>query len=111
MSEAKDKYLKEAVAPYTPLTAMEEASRCLLCHDAPCSRDCPAATDPGSFIRAIRFRNFKGAAEIIRKNNILGGGCARVCPYERLCEEARSEDRRVGNEGRSRWSPYPKKTK
>lgn len=69
-------------------TAMEEASRCLLCHDAPCSRDCPAETDPGSFIRSIRFRNIKGAAETIRKNNILGGCCSLICPREKLCEEA-----------------------
>jgi len=67
---------------------MEEASRCLLCYDAPCSRDCPAGTDPGKFIRSIRFRNPKGAAETIRENNILGGCCALVCPYDRLCEEA-----------------------
>ncbi len=87
MDNTKD-YLREYVPPYTPDTAMEEASRCLLCLDAPCSRDCPAGTDPGSFIRSIRFRNFKGAAETIRKNNILGGVCARVCPYEVLCEEA-----------------------
>ena len=26
--------------------------------------------------------------ETIRENNILGGTCARVCPYDRLCEEA-----------------------
>lgn len=84
----KEKYLQEVVPPFTPLTAMEEASRCTLCLDPPCSRDCPAGTDPGSFIRSIRFRNFKGAAETIRKNNILGGICARVCPYEKLCEEA-----------------------
>ena len=84
----KDKYLQEVVPPFTPLTAMEEASRCTLCLDPPCSRDCPAGTDPGSFIRSIRFRNFRGAAETIRKNNILGGVCARVCPYEKLCEEA-----------------------
>ena len=84
----QQRYLTEVVPPFTIATAMEEASRCLLCHDAPCSRDCPAGTDPGSFIRSIRFRNFKGAAETIRKNNILGGICARVCPYEKLCEEA-----------------------
>ncbi|MDR2132669.1 MAG: FAD-dependent oxidoreductase, partial [Clostridiales Family XIII bacterium] len=24
----------------------------------------------------------------IRENNILGGSCARICPYDRLCEEA-----------------------
>ena len=48
----------------------------------------PAGTDPAKFIRSIRFRNVKGAAETIRENNVLGGTCARVCPYDRLCEEA-----------------------
>lgn len=81
-------YKEEAVAGFTHRTAMEEAARCLLCHDAPCSKSCPAGTDPAKFIRSIRFRNVKGAAETIRENNILGGSCARVCPYDRLCEEA-----------------------
>ena len=30
----------EAVAGSTHRTAMEEAARCLLCHDAPCSQGC-----------------------------------------------------------------------
>jgi len=81
-------YTAEAEAGFDHRTAIEEASRCLLCHDAPCSEGCPAGTDPGKFIRAIRFRNPKGAAEIIRENNVMGGSCARVCPYDRLCEEA-----------------------
>ena len=51
-------------------------------------KGCPAGTDPAKFIRSIRFRNVKGAAETIRENNVLGGTCARVCPYDRLCEEA-----------------------
>ncbi|MGL4790356.1 MAG: NAD(P)-dependent oxidoreductase [Anaerotignaceae bacterium] len=84
----KSTYVSEAVEGFTPRTAMEEAARCLLCHDAPCSNSCPAGTDPAKFIRSIRFRNVKGAAETIRENNILGGSCARVCPYDRLCEEA-----------------------
>jgi dihydropyrimidine dehydrogenase (NAD+) subunit PreT len=89
MSEVITKtYLDEAESGFTHRTAMEEASRCLLCHDAPCSAGCPAGTDPGKFIRSIRFRNPKGAAETIRENNIFGGSCARVCPYGRLCEEA-----------------------
>jgi dihydropyrimidine dehydrogenase (NAD+) subunit PreT len=83
-----DDYLTEAVPGFTHRTAMEEAARCLLCHDAPCSAGCPAGTDPGNFIRSIRFRNPKGAAEIIRENNVLGGTCARICPFDRLCEEA-----------------------
>lgn len=84
----KANYTQEAVSGFTHRTAMEEAARCLLCHDAPCSKGCPAGTDPAKFIRSIRFRNVKGAAETIRENNILGGSCARVCPYDRLCEEA-----------------------
>ena len=84
----KANYTAEAVAGFTHRTAIEEAARCLLCHDAPCSKGCPAGTDPAKFIRSIRFRNAKGAAETIRENNILGGTCARVCPYDRLCEEA-----------------------
>ncbi len=82
------KYLTEHVPPMTPLTAIEEASRCLLCHDAPCSQDCPAGTNPAKFIRSMRLRNFKGAVETIRTANILGGVCARVCPYNKLCESA-----------------------
>lgn len=84
----KGKYTSEAVSGFTHRTAMEEAARCLLCHDAPCSKGCPAGTNPAKFIRSIRFRNVKGAAETIRENNPLGGVCARVCPYDKLCEEA-----------------------
>ena len=81
-----EKYLKEYEAGYTPKLVMEEASRCLLCHDAPCSKACPAGTDPAKFIRSVRFKNFKGAAETVRINNVLGAICARVCPTDRYCQ-------------------------
>lgn len=82
------KYLDEYKKTLTPFLAIEEASRCLLCHDAPCSKACPAGTDPAKFIRSLRFRNLKGAVETIRVNNPLGGVCARVCPYDKYCEGA-----------------------
>lgn len=85
---AKKKYTDEADYGFNLRTAREEALRCLLCIDAPCSKGCPAGTDPGSFIQSIRLNNIKGAAEIIRSNNILGGSCARICPFDKLCEEA-----------------------
>lgn len=81
-------YLEENKKTLTNFLAIEEASRCLLCYDAPCSKACPAGTDPGKFIRSIRFRNLKGAIETIRTNNPLGGICARVCPYDKYCEGA-----------------------
>ena len=81
------KYTKEFEPGFTPLTVCEEASRCLLCLDAPCSKACPAGTNPDKFIRSVRFRNFKGAAETVRENNALGAICARVCPTEKYCQK------------------------
>ncbi len=81
------KYMKDLELGLTPLTVCEEAARCLLCEDAPCSAMCPAGTDPARFIRSVRFRNFKGSAEIIRENNIFGAICARVCPQEKYCQK------------------------
>lgn len=83
----KKDYKQEYELPFTPLTVIHEASRCLLCYDAPCSKACPAKTDPAKFIRSVRFRNFKGAAETVRENNALGSICARVCPTEKLCRQ------------------------
>lgn len=81
-----NKYLEEMESSYSMLTIMEEAERCLLCLDAPCSKACPAGTDPAKFIRSVRFRNFKGAAETVREDNALGAICALVCPTEKYCE-------------------------
>ena len=74
--------------PYTLSQAIIEADRCLLCYDSPCSKACPAETDPGRFIKKLRLRNLKGAAKTIKENNILGGICGLVCPVDKLCEEA-----------------------
>lgn len=80
-------YHEEWEPAYSPQLVIEEASRCLLCLDAPCSASCPAGTDPAKFIRSIRFRNFKGAVETIRINNAFGAVCARVCPTEKYCQK------------------------
>ena len=67
--------------------AINEADRCLLCHDPPCSKGCPAETDPGTFIRKLRLHNVTGAIRTIKSNNILGGACGVLCPTPRLCEK------------------------
>lgn len=77
----------EIEKPYTLSQAIIEADRCLLCYDSPCSKGCPAETDPGKFIKKLRLRNIKGAIKTIKENNILGGVCGLVCPVDKLCEE------------------------
>ncbi len=34
-----------------------ESTRCLLCHDAPCTSECPKGQNPARAIRALRFEN------------------------------------------------------
>ena len=72
----------------TPEGASVEANRCLFCYDAPCTKSCPTGIDVPQFIREITTSNFKGSAKTIFDSNILGAGCSRVCPVEKLCEGA-----------------------
>ena len=49
----------------TRLNIKEEAARCLMCNDAPCSAACKKG-DPARAIRAVRFDNEKGASKWIK---------------------------------------------
>jgi glutamate synthase (NADPH/NADH) small chain len=68
--------------------ALVEANRCLFCYDAPCTKSCPTGIDVPKFIKQIATDNLRGSAHTILSANILGGGCSRVCPVEKLCEGA-----------------------
>jgi len=68
--------------------ALVEANRCIFCYDAPCMKSCPTSIDVPKFIKQIVTENIKGSAHTIFSSNIMGGGCAKVCPVEKLCEGA-----------------------
>jgi len=68
--------------------ALVDANRCLFCYDAPCTKSCPTGIDVPKFIKQIVSDNIKGSAHTILDANIMGGGCSRVCPVEKLCEGA-----------------------
>src|SRR5215813_15627421 len=72
--------------PLSPAQALEEGTRCLFCHDAPCVKACPTGIDVPQFIRQILSGNPRGSARTILDANILGQSCARVCPTSVLCE-------------------------
>src|ERR1044072_2572406 len=66
--------------------ALVEANRCLFCYDAPCTKSCPTSINVPKFIKQIATDNVKGSAHTIFSANIMGGGCSKVCPVEKLCE-------------------------
>jgi dihydropyrimidine dehydrogenase (NAD+) subunit PreT len=72
----------------TQSAALVEANRCLFCYDAPCTKSCPTGIDVPKFIKQITTDNIKGSAHTIFSANIMGGGCSKVCPVEKLCEGA-----------------------
>ena len=68
--------------------ALVEANRCLFCYDAPCTKSCPTGINVPKFIKQITTDNIKGSAHTIFLSNIMGAGCSKVCPVEKLCEGA-----------------------
>ncbi|MBL0334206.1 MAG: NAD(P)-dependent oxidoreductase [Chitinophagaceae bacterium] len=75
--------------PFDSLTSAQvDANRCLFCYDAPCTKSCPTGINVPKFIKQITSENIKGAAHTIFSSNIMGAGCSKVCPVEKLCEGA-----------------------
>eukprot|EP00698_Gefionella_okellyi_P015562 TRINITY_DN4394_c0_g2_i1.p1 TRINITY_DN4394_c0_g2~~TRINITY_DN4394_c0_g2_i1.p1 ORF type:complete len:1025 (+),score=213.34 TRINITY_DN4394_c0_g2_i1:328-3402(+) len=65
--------------------ALREASRCLKCADAPCTKSCPTQLDIKHFIQCISTKNYYGSAKAILSDNPCGLTCGMVCPTSDLC--------------------------
>lgn len=76
----------EVALGYTEAQARLEAARCLQCKTAPCVAGCPVAIDIPGFIGLVSAGDYKGAADVIRKSNLLPAVCGRVCPQEKQCQ-------------------------
>ncbi|MDR3130580.1 MAG: NADPH-dependent glutamate synthase [Treponema sp.] len=80
------KNMNEAALGYGECQARLEAERCLGCKNEPCVSGCPVRVPVPQFIAEIRKGDFKAAAGIIKKTNLLPAVCGRVCPQETQCQ-------------------------
>ena len=88
-TEQYEENFKDIRPPFENLSAaLVEANRCLFCYDAPCTKSCPTGINVPKFIKQITTDNIKGSAHTIFVSNIMGAGCSKVCPVEKLCEGA-----------------------
>jgi dihydropyrimidine dehydrogenase (NAD+) subunit PreT len=88
-TEAYDHNFSDIHPPFeTESAALVEANRCLFCYDAPCTKLCPTSINVPKFIKQITTDNLRGSAHTILSSNIMGAGCSKVCPVEKLCEGA-----------------------
>lgn len=76
----------EVATGYTVERAIAEARRCLSCQDPVCEQGCPVNVPIRDFVRRVALGDFHGAAETIRRRNLLPAICGRVCPVEHQCE-------------------------
>ena len=87
--EQYDNNFSDIRPPFDNKTAaVVEANRCIFCYDAPCIKSCPTSINIPKFIKQIVTDNVKGSAHTIFVSNIMGAGCSKVCPVEKLCEGA-----------------------
>ena len=88
-TEQYNKNFSDIHPPFeTHNAALVEANRCLFCYDAPCTKSCPTGINVPKFIKQITTEDIKGSARTIFTSNIMGAGCSKVCPVEKLCEGA-----------------------
>jgi len=85
--DIRNKNFLEVSVGYTEEMALEEASRCLNCKNAPCMTGCPVNVKIPQFIDLIKNKDFEGAYKKIKETSTLPAICGRVCPQESQCEK------------------------
>ena len=67
--DIRNKNFMEVALGYTEEMAVEEASRCLNCKNAPCMNGCPVNVKIPQFIDLIRKKDFEGAYKKIKETS------------------------------------------
>ncbi len=81
------KNFAEVTFGYNEEEAVAEALRCIECKNPRCVTQCPVSIDIPGFIKQIKERDFRKAAEVLYASTMLPAVCGRVCPQEVQCEE------------------------
>ncbi|MGC9385727.1 MAG: glutamate synthase subunit beta [Hydrogenovibrio sp.] len=78
----------EIYTEFTLAQAQAQADRCLHCGNPYCEWACPVHNYIPNWLKLVAEGNVLEAAELSHQTNSLPEMCGRICPQDRLCEEA-----------------------
>ncbi|OFX13149.1 MAG: hypothetical protein A2V59_11600 [Armatimonadetes bacterium RBG_19FT_COMBO_69_19] len=78
----------EVSLTYTPEQAIAEASRCVECAKPPCVKACPLHNTIKDWLVLTAEGRFLEAAHLSQTTSNMPEVCGRICPQDRLCEDA-----------------------
>ncbi len=78
----------EIYEPFNRHQVAEQSHRCLQCGNPYCEWKCPVHNYIPDWLKLISEGNLMEAVELCHQTNSLPEVCGRICPQDRLCEEA-----------------------
>jgi len=82
------RHFSEIYARFSGERAASQAARCIDCGNPYCEWKCPLHNYIPNWLGQVAAGNMEAAAETAHRTNSLPEICGRVCPQDRLCEQA-----------------------
>jgi len=79
---------REIYKPYNADKAADQAERCLDCGNPYCEWKCPVHNYIPNWLKLAADGRILEAADLCHETNSLPEVCGRICPQDRLCEQA-----------------------
>jgi len=86
--ELRRSEFREIYEPFDQAEAARQSERCLDCGNPYCEWKCPVHNYIPNWLKLAEEGRIEEAAELCHETNSLPEVCGRICPQDRLCEEA-----------------------
>jgi len=86
--EIRRKEFREIYKPFKQQEAADQSERCLDCGNPYCEWKCPVHNYIPNWLKLAREGRILEAAALCHETNSLPEVCGRICPQDRLCEQA-----------------------
>lgn len=86
--EIRRREFREIYKPFEAQQAADQSERCLDCGNPYCEWKCPVHNYIPNWLKLAQEGRIFEAAELCHETNSLPEVCGRICPQDRLCEQA-----------------------